>query len=237
MAYAPNDVVSTYSGSGAAGSGLDAYMQGMPEKRNQFFTGQKGEVNDFVGRFTSAVRGQEPLTHMQSRIGREVGLPQLQQSANQLNTTLANIPSTYSGATRGFDVNSNQLDRIVGSKAAGLAPTVNAVNNSLGMAQNQVSTRMGMEQQQQAKELAPYQSEQQLMNDRLSREAAGFTQESEGLLGGFIQKLQAGVSLSTGEQTRANQLAIAKLDYDARKYAADKQFEAAKFNSMGSFWS
>lgn len=205
----------------------------MPTNRTNFYAGQKAEVGDYLGRYTNAINSQEPLTHMQDRIGRELGLPQLQQSANQLNTTLANLPYTYSGATRGFDVNANQLNRIVSTKSSAMAPTVNAVNTALGSAQNQLVTRMGLTQQQQAKELLPYQSEQQLLNDRLTRESTGFTQEAEGLLQSYIQKMMAGVALSTGEQNRANALAIAKLSYDAAKYAADKGLEAAKLNPLG----
>lgn len=229
--YAPNDVISTYSGSGSAGSGLDDYLKNMPNLRNAFYTQGKNDITDYLGRYTGAINNQEPLSHMQDRIGRELNLPNLRTSANTLNTTLANIPYTYSGATRGFDVNANQLNRIIGTKSAALAPTVTAANNALSSAEGQLTQRMGLEQTQQAKQLLPYQSEQTLLNDRLARESTGFTQEAQGQLNAYIDKLDKGVALSRGEQDNAERLATAKLAYDQAIAVANIQASASKYNA------
>lgn len=235
MSYAPQDVISTYSGDGPGGSGLDSYMRGMSGARTSFYNGQRGDITDFLGRYSGAINAQEPLSHMQDRIGRELGIPALQQNANTLNTTAANIPFTYGSATRGFNVNANQLGRIVGTKSAEIAPALTTANNALSSAQSTMNMRMGYEQAQQDKYLKPYESEQTLMNDRLARESTGFTSEAEGKLSAYIEKMKGGITLSRGEQDNAERLAAAKLQYDAAVKVAEinNSFHSLSAGSIG----
>ncbi len=213
--YQPKDVIGTYSGDGPAGSGLDTFMNKMPSDYSNFFSGQKSDINNFLGRYSGAIGNQETVSHMGQRIGNELNLPSLRSAADTVNTNVANLPYTYSGATRGFDVNANQLGRIVTNKGIQLAPLATSVNNRLNTAENTLGQQMGFEQTQQQKELLPYQSEQSLLNDRLAREATGFQTQEEDRLQGYITKMQQGVVLSRGEQQDAEALAAAKLSYDA----------------------
>lgn len=239
MAYAPNDVISTYSGNGPAGSGLDDYIKNMPANRSAFNAGQKSDISDFLGRYTGAVNNQESMSHMQDRIGREIGLPTLQENANMLNKTLNNIPYTYSSAAKGFDVNGNQLERTIANKTSEMTPLVTSANSAVENAQGIVKDRVAAAQADQQKALLPYQSEQSLLNDRLARESTGFNQDAEQTLNALLDKMDKGIALSTSEQDMANRLATAKLAYDqaiavaninasASKYVADKNFEAVK---------
>lgn len=227
MAFTPTDTVATYSGNGPAGSGLDQYLSGISGKRAALNTSQAGQQSDFLGRYTGAINGQETSSAMADRIGGKLGLPELQKNATTLNTTLANIPYTYGAATKGFDVNNNQLNRIIGQKSSELTPVVNSTNNALSTAQGQLTSRMGYEQADQAKQLAPYQSEQSLLTDRLNRESAGFNTDAESELSSYLAKMNAGIQLSQAEQTRAENLAQSKLAYDQ----ADKQFNSISASS------
>ena len=217
-------------------SGLTDYMKNMPGLSSSFYNTQKGDVNNYLGRYTSAVNNQESLSNIQNRIGNQLGMPALRQNANTLNTTAANIPYTYSGATRGFDVNSNQLSRIIGQKQYEIAPAVTSANNALATGEAQYNTQIGQEQTQQAKQLLPIQSEGSMLNDRLARESTNFTSQNEAILSGYLQKLQNGVALSQTEMTTAEQLAAAKLQYDqvieSAKIQATATQNAAKIGNQ-----
>jgi len=236
MSYA-DDVLNKY------GTGVGSFASNIGAKTNDFYARQKTGMNDFVNRFSGAIKGQDKLGDMYSRIGKELNLPALYQGANEVNTQMANLPGTYNSATRGFDVNANQLNRIVSTKQAALAPAQESANLALANAQGELNTRIGFEQEQQAKELAPYQTEQQMLADYYARESTGFTQANGQELDGYIQKLNAGVTLSEGEKQRANQLAQAELSYKAaietakisaesNKYSTDKTFETNRQNRL-----
>jgi hypothetical protein len=194
-----------------------------------FFGEQRGDTQDYLGRYTGAIKGQEPLQAMYARVGREVGLPQLQQTATQVNQTNANIPSVYSGATRGFDVNANQLARTIGTKQAEYAPVVQNANQAVNNAMTNVNQQMGYEQAQQAKSLLPYQAEGSFLNDRLARESSGFTTSAQAELQTYIQKAQSGIQLTDSELQRANQIALQKMQNDAEMARLDKQLNMQKY--------
>ena len=179
------------------------------------FTGQRGETSDFLGRYTNTINSQPTTSAMAARIGEELGLPTLQKNALALQNTLYDIPETYSAATRGFDVNANQLSRIIGTKQAQIAPAAERAQGFADSAQNQLNTRLAYEQTDQAKQLLPYQSEQSLMSDRLARETTGYTTAMQSELDAITAKMNAGITISEGEKNRANQLAIAEKSYQA----------------------
>lgn len=179
-----------------------------------FFGEQRGDTQDYLGRYTGAIKGQEPLQAMYARVGREVGLPQLQQTATQVNQTNANIPSVYSGATRGFDVNANQLARTIGTKQAEYAPVVQNANQAVNDAMTNVNQQMGYEQAQQERQLKPFGVEGQFLADRQAREATGFSTAAQQELQTYVQKAQSGQAMTEGELNRANALATINLQYD-----------------------
>lgn len=222
-----NTDINSYSGT----KDLNAQLSGLGKATTDFYGGQYGKITDFLNRYRQGIMGQEALPAMAERLGKEVGLPQLRDTAFQTNRTLNEIPATYTAATRGFDVNANQLGRIVGTKQAIAAPIAQKAQEQYQNAQDLVNQGIGYAQQQQAKELLPFQSEQSMLTDYQAREASGFTTMNEQKLNGYIQKMSQGVQLSMEEAREANELAMAKLDYEARKYAADKQFESTKYQT------
>lgn len=195
------------------------------------FKQQQGDITDYLSRYRGAIAGQENLPHMYDRIGRELNLPNLTTNANTLTNTLNNLPQTLGEAGRGMPVSSNQLSRLITDRAGKLAPAVASSQSALQNAQGQLNTRTGFEQTQQAKELQPFQTEQQMLTDRFARETTGYTMGMQSELTAIMDKMAKGLTLTEGERARANSLAIAKLDYDAKKYAADKSFEATKYTA------
>lgn len=201
-------------------------VQAQRANNQQFLAGQNAQSNDFLNRYTGAINGQETSSALASRIGNEVGLPQLKSNALNIRNTLTNLPGTYSKATTGYDVNQNQLDRVIGTKTAALAPALDTAERSLSDAQNTVNTQMGYAQADQAKALLPYQTEQQLLTDRMARETSLYSQENQSELDALINKMNAGITLSEGEKNRAQQLAVAEMGYKQAKEAADAQAKA-----------
>lgn len=181
-----------------------------------FLAGQQGATQDFLGRYTGAIGAQPTTSALAERIGNEVGLPQLQANSRSLNQTLFNLPQTYSKATTGYDVNANQLARIIGQKQSELAPSAALASQNALTAQGDVNTRLGYEQADQAKALVPYQTEQQLLTDRLARESTLYSQNNQHELDSIIAKMTAGVTLSEGEKNRAQQLATAEKSYQTQ---------------------
>ena len=213
---------------------LNPFLSNYTANREKFYGGQYGKMNDFLGRYRGAIAGQEALPAMAERLGKELNLPQLRNTAFQTGRTMAEIPATYTAATRGYDVNANQLGRIVGTKQAAYAPINQQAQDNLQFAEKQLPERIAYTQAEQAKQLLPYQTEQQMLSDYLAREASGFTTEMETKLNGYIEKMKGGIQLSVTEAQEANKLAIAKLDYDAKKYAADKDYAGKRLMALAT---
>lgn len=211
----------------SSSSGLEDYMKNLGPNFSSLMSGQKSDIGDFIGRYSGAINAQEPLSAINQRIENELNLPTLRQNANTINTAFSNIPYNYGSAARGFDVNANQLSRIISTKTANMTPAMNAANNALATAQNTATARIGQEQTQQTKLLSPYQTEGSMLNDYLSRQATGFTSTAEATLSGYLQKLASGVTLTQDELDNANRLATAKLAYDA-------QIESAKIGAQSA---
>ena len=182
-----------------------------------FLAGQNQTTADYLKRYTDFINSQEGATAMAGRIGGELGIPTLQANATMLRNTLTNLPSTYSKATTGYDVNQNQLSRIIGQKSGELYPMVQTAETSLAGAQGNLATRMGYGMADLARMEKPYTTEKEMLNDRLARETTLFSADNGRELDALIAKINAGVTLSEGEKSRANQLAISEKNYQAQK--------------------
>jgi len=174
---------------------------------------QGAQTSDYLKRYTDFIGGQEGASAMAKRIGEELGIPTLQANATMLRNTMTNLPTTYSKAMTGFDVNQNQLNRVIGQKSSELAPALTTAENSLQTAQGNLNTRMGYEQYDQTRQEKPYAMEKDILSERQARETTLFSQDNENELTALINKINAGVTLSEGEKNRANQLAIAEKTY------------------------
>jgi hypothetical protein len=178
---------------------------------------QGGESADYLKRYTDFLGSQEGASAMSSRIGEELGIPSLQKNATMLRNTLTNLPGTYSKAMTGYDVNQNQLSRVIGQKSSELSPIVETTERALAGAQNTLGQRMGFEQADQQKALLPYQTEKELLSDRQARETTLYSQDNQNELNGLITKINAGITLSEGEKNRAAQLAASEKQYELEK--------------------
>lgn len=192
----------------------------------QFIANQANQSNDFLNRFRGAIGGQEKTSAMAGRIGQELGLPTLQKNAFMLNQTVDALPQTIQDATQGFDVNQNQMDRMIGNKLAKLSPLAQRATAQAQNAQQSLDTQMGYAQQDQNRELMPYNTEQSMLSDRMARETTLYSQANQQELDGLIQKMNAGITLSEGEKNRAAQLAASEKQYELQKESLNQQKQA-----------
>lgn len=226
MAFSTN--VNDYS------SQLDSLLGGYTGARTSFYGGQRNDINDFLGRYKTAIAGQTPYSALQERAENEYGVPQLQKTATTVQNAFNAIPGTYTSGAKGYDVNANQLSKIIGTKTSEMAPAVQASNTALSNATTAAGARTAQGIAQQEKELRPYASEQSMLGDALARESTGFTTEMEAKLNGYLDKMKQGIALSTTEYQEAQAYARAKLSYDASKYTADKKYEGDRLMALST---
>jgi len=209
---------------------LEGKVASQKAARSGFNEAQAGQEADYLGRYTGAIQGQEGMGALSKRLGEELGLPTLQANAQKLQETIRNLPTTYGKATRGFDVNANQLARIIGTQTAKLSPAAEAAQNAASAATAQRNEQIGFAQADQAKELLPYQTEGTLLQNRLAREATGFSEDNGRELDAIISKMNAGITLSEGEKNRANALAVAEMNFNNQLKLNEQQ---AKLSGSG----
>lgn len=207
--------------------------KGFQPRIEDLFKSQQGQTNDYFSRFTGQIKAQEPVQHIYERIGRQEGLPQARQNMIQANQHQGAIPGLYEAGTRGFDVNANQKDRIIGTAQAAYAPVVSSANAAYQGANEAVNAQAGYTQAQQEKELQPIKSEADFIKDFQARQQTGYTFAMQSELQAVLDKLAKGVTLTEGERTRANQLAIAKLSYDAQmaQIASNEKMQTQRINA------
>jgi hypothetical protein len=221
----------------AANTDLNSPVAAAQAQRGQLkslFGDQRTETGDFLTGLRGFVSNSPTQAMMAERIGNEIGLPNARANALSLNQTLFNIPATYSKATRGFDVNNNQLQRIIGQKQSEIAPSAALATQNQAALEGQLGQRLGYEQQDFANRLIPYQSEQSLLTDRLARETTGYTNQMQSELDALIARMNAGVTLSEGEKQRANALAIAEKNYQTQLKIAEMNIASNEKTSKQS---
>lgn len=189
------------------------------------FGTQRGETAGYLGGLRDYINHFPSMAVMAQNIGDTLNLPNLRANANSLQNTMYELPQTYNAATRGYDVNQNQLSRIIGQKQSEIGPVAERASANANVAEQELGRRLGYAQQDFQNKLIPYQSEQALLSDRLARETSGYTTQMTNELNAIIDKIKQGVALTEGERTRANELAKAEKQYQSA-------VEVAKINNQ-----
>lgn len=190
---------------------------------------QSGQNQDYLGRLRSYVSSQPSTGVIAAKLGSQLGLPQLQANANQLNQAVTDLPSTYGSATRGFDVNANQLSRIIGQKSSVLAPLAQTATTQAQNAQNQVNTQLGYNQQDFQNQLIPYTSEANILGQQQSNQINVWGQSQKNDLDALVAKMQSGTQLTNDELNRANQLSIAELQSQTQQNVANSYIDSSRY--------
>ena len=190
----------------------------------KFLEGQNTLTSDFLTKFGNVITGQGTTQAAAERIGGELGLPQLRQNAFNLQQSLIDIPSLNTAASRGFDVNANQLGRIIATKQAELSPLAQRATAQSQFAEQELGTRLGYLQNDWNRQLLPLTTEKDFLTDRFAREASMYTQDNQNELSAILDKIKNGVTISENERQRAHDLSVAEKNYENQLKIANIQF-------------
>lgn len=181
-------------------------------------TRQKAEEETFLGALNERIAGQETLTAAGERIGGELQLPALRESAFNLTQTLKNIPRTQETISKQVGISAPNLQKRIAAEQGKIAPLAQEAVNQQQFSEQELGTRLGYLVAEQAKELEPfYKAQLPLLSDRLAREVSLYTQDKQNELSLLLTKMSQGFQASQAELDRANQLAIAEKQYNQVK--------------------
>lgn len=194
-------------------------------------TGQDVRTGDYLGKLGQYVASQPSSQVMADRIGQELGLPQLRETSGALTETVRNLPSTYSKAMTGFDVNANQLARVVGTKQAELAPLAQRATEQTQNAEARLGERMGYAQKDFERGLIPLSAEQNFLAERNARETTLYSQDNQNELNAIIDKIKNGIQISEAEKQRAHELAMQEKAFENQKKLNQQQADLSPAQS------
>lgn len=179
------------------------------------FASNKQELSDFNSSFGSAVPS---IINEESA---KYNLPGLANQATALNNRVTDLQGNLTGQGAGGYASSNQVDAAINSKYLPRYQTaVTNLNNASQLAAGETQTR-----------LTPYTTQANLLNERLSREATGYSQEQQQQLDSLVAQMQAGVQLSTAQIQQMTQLAVSEQNYQAQLATLQNQKEIAQLTN------
>ena len=195
----------------------------IPKMQNNYdFSGQRAEQKQFVGDYTSALKGQETLPAMSDRLGTQMELPQLRETAqgyselgNTLSSQIKAVPDVVAGTTRESLVTDPQRQRMIQKQQEPLLQSLGEVGQlgemagqRVTQAENQLGIQMGLAQTQQQRDMQPWMMQYDTMNVQQAREMTGWTNEMSNELNRLLANQSAGVTLSEGEANRMHELSV-----------------------------
>jgi hypothetical protein len=184
------------------------------QESEAFAAKQKGEEEAFMAALNEKVAGQEKLGTAAERIGGELQLPALRQSAFDLTQTLKGIPQTQETISKQVGISAPNLQKRIASEQGRIAPLAQEAVSQQQFSEQELGTRLGYLVAEQAKELEPfYQAALPLLSDRLAREQTNYTQDKQNEFDLLLTKLNQGFQATQAELDRAQQLAIAESQY------------------------
>lgn len=196
---------------------------------NSLYGSQTGTVNDYATRYADTIASNPRVENLYTTANDMFNVPNLGKQATYLNNQVTNaVPQAYSMA-RGFDYSEPQVQNAVNTNLRFLQPQATAATANYNQASDLANkfVQAGITQNQM--NLLPIQAEGPMLNDAMARQSSGYTVAAEQEMQGLISKLNAGITLSTAEIQRANELMKASQAYESAKYTAD----TAKSSAMG----
>ena len=202
-------------------------------------TQQIGDEASFMSALQEKMGGQEKLGAASERIGGELGLPALRQSAFDLTQTLKgvgeqvrDVAPTQQTIAKQVGISAPNLQRRIAAETAGLQPALESAGRAAQTAlsgqqfsEEELGRRLGLQVAEQEKELRPFfEAQLPLLQDRLARESNNYNLEQQRELDQILLKMSQGFQASQNDLNRANQLATAELGYT-------KALEQIKFST------
>lgn len=195
----------------------------------------EGKINDFIGRWDSAIKNQPTMQDVWNRVAQERGLEGkrdvftgLMGQVGSVQQQLEDAPEQVAGETRGYDVNAAQQARLQQARQGELAKTLSPLaraaetaGTGYNLALAEAGQQISAEQYQQEKELQPYLTEAQLLDSALARQVTMYTTDMQNQTNILLQKLQNQGALDAQEMDRLNELAKLEREYELARNQFD----------------
>ena len=185
-----------------------------------FNTAQNNQVGSFTSAYNAAAQAMPSYQTLLNNANQQYNVPNLQNTATQLNNQVLQIPQTYSQATQGSDTNNNQLMQLIGQKQWELDPLAQAATNSAQTAQGLANNMVNYGIQNETQMLSPYANTVPLQQALTTGAYSNFTQQQQSQMDALNAQLQAGVTLSADQMAQLTSLQNQKTQSDALIAAA-----------------
>lgn len=170
------------------------------------FASNKNELNTFNTTYKDAA------TNTANAVSDKYKLPDQVGMVNALDSRIQDLSGNLSNTGAGGYASAGQVDKAINTN---YLPRFNTAIGNL----TRSSTAANQEYNQN---IAPYQTQAQLLNDRIARESTGYTTEQTNELDGLLKLINDGVTLSGQQMDRLNKLSELENTYATAKYTADK---------------
>lgn len=174
----------------------------------------KEQEDAFMTALNAKIGGQEKLGDMATRIGGELGLPALRESAFQLTDTLKKIPKVQETVAKQVGISAPRLAQRTAAEQGKIAPLAQDAVSQQQFAETELGTRLGYGVAEQEKELRPFfEAQLPLLQDRLARENSNYQQDKQDELDILLTKMSQNFEMTQNELDRAATLAKSEKDY------------------------
>lgn len=203
---AGNNAISSYDPTAAGNTSTNAVTSN--------FNTNQGQNTQAVNPLQSVINSNPKVQDLYQQGNALYNVPQLATQATDLSNRLTNaVPDAYK-ASRGYDIDSTDINNGIAAKTAYLTPQSNAAtanyNTAAGLAQGFVNAG----QTQNAQNLIPAQENATLTAQNMAAEQTGWNQAQKSTLDGLLAKMQSGVTLSAQEMQTAQALAATEEAYN-----------------------
>lgn len=189
---------------------------------------QRANADVFNTDFTSFLNSQETVPQIQDRYNNQYGVPDLQnqiqrgtQQYDYLGNQILDMPNSIAQRSQESILTQGQKDRQVQAESAPLlqqqgmvGQNLSRTQQNLGVAQTNVGQMMNAEQAQQLKMTQPWMMKHEDNNILNAAEMTGWTFQNSQELDKLLANQSAGVTLTEGERTRLNQLAMKEKEFE-----------------------
>jgi hypothetical protein len=223
----------------AAATTRQSAAEAATAKTADLYARQKAEEDAKIAALRAYVSGAEPLPDLYARLGQEMGIPGLQaqlepvrQQTLRAESELATLPEDLLAVTRGQGEARRKLleaskSDVLRRQLTELARAQELYAGQLAGAQNALGTQMSLYGEQYNRGLLPFETDLSTTEQRLAREASGYTQAFQNELTAILGDIQAAEDLAKEQRDRA---------FDLAKMEKEYQYNAslARINNAGS---
>lgn len=196
---------------------LDNFGQASSDAFNSVNNNINSSEDAFLKKYSDTISGQETIPAMEARIGGELGLPQLRDTALRLQNTLQAIPGAVQSGAKDMGLSRGAVTKGTQARQASIAPAAEQATQNQQSAESTLTNRVGLGIQQQQKELLPLTQEASFMSDRAARQMTGYTTQMQSELQTLLTKYQSGIQMNIADKQRMADLAKQEQDYDIQK--------------------